>query len=117
MVFGGLHGIQIVIAATCGLGWGFGSVGTTLHLGAGLMLLDTLNFLSLVLLIVRIVKASKGVRFKVLVAGKIAEKTGDWNALNCWRTLALPCHEQTGDGRATNYEKVKVGSGVSQAPH
>ena len=74
VVFGGLHVIQIVIAATSGLGWGFGSVGTTLHLGAGLMLLDTLNLLSLVLWIVCIVKAYQGVRFKVPVAGRIAEK-------------------------------------------
>jgi len=73
-VFEGLHVIQIVIAATSGLGWGFGSVGTTLHLGAGLMLLDTLNLLSLVLWIVCIVKAYQGVRFKVPVAGRIAEK-------------------------------------------
>jgi uncharacterized membrane protein len=74
VVFGGLHVIQIVIAATSGLGWGFGSVGTILHLGAGLMLLDTLNLLSLVLWIVCIVKAYQGVRFKVPVAGRIAEK-------------------------------------------
>ena len=74
VVFGGLHVIQIVIAATSGLGWGFGSVGTTLHLGAGLLLLDTLNLLSLVLWIVCIVKAYQGVRFKVPVAGRIAEK-------------------------------------------
>ena len=74
VVFGGLHVIQIVIAATSGLGWAFGSVGTTLHLGAGLMLLDTLNLLSLVLWIVCIVKAYQGVRFKVPVAGRIAEK-------------------------------------------
>ena len=74
VVFGGLHVIQIVIAATSGLGWGFGSFGTTLHLGAGLMLLDTLNLLSLVLWIVCIVKAYQGVRFKVPVAGRIAEK-------------------------------------------
>jgi uncharacterized membrane protein len=74
VVFGGLHVIQIVIAATSGLGWGFGSVGTTLHLGAGLLLLDTLNLLSLVLWIVCIVKAYQGLRFKVPVAGRIAEK-------------------------------------------
>ena len=74
VVFVGLHAIQVVIAATFGLGWGFGSVGTTLHLGAGLMLLDTLNLLSLVLWIVCIVKAYQGVRFKVPVAGRIAEK-------------------------------------------
>ncbi len=74
VVFGALHVIRVVIATTFGLGWGFGSVGTTLHLGAGLILLDTLNLLSLVLWIVCIVKAYQGIRFKVPVAGEIAEK-------------------------------------------
>jgi uncharacterized membrane protein len=74
VVFGALQVIQVVIAATFGLGWGFGRVGTTLHLGAGLILLDTLSLLSLVLWIVCMVKAYQGVRFKVPVAGEIAEK-------------------------------------------
>lgn len=74
VVFGSLHVIQAVIAATFGLGWGFGRVGTTLHLGDGLMLLDALSLLSLVLWIICIVKAYQGVRFKVPVAGEIAEK-------------------------------------------
>ena len=39
-----------------------------------MILLDTLNLLSLVLLIVCIVKAYQGIRFKVPVAGHIAEK-------------------------------------------
>jgi uncharacterized membrane protein len=73
VVFGGLHVIQVVIAATFGLGWGFGRVGT-LHLGAGLILLDVLSLLSLVLWIICIVKAYQGVRFKVPVAGEIAKK-------------------------------------------
>ncbi len=74
VLFGALHVIQIVIATTFGLGWGFDRVGTTLHLGAGLILLDTLNLLSLVLWIVCIVKAYQGIRFKVPVAGEIAVK-------------------------------------------
>jgi uncharacterized membrane protein len=74
VVFGALQLIRVEIAATFGLGWGFGSVGTTLHLGAGLILLDTLSLLSLVLWIVCIVKAYQGVRFKVPVAGEIPEK-------------------------------------------
>ena len=74
VVFGALHVIQVVIATTFGLGWGFGSVGTTLHLGAGLMILDALNLLALVLWVICIVKAYQGVRFKVPVAGEIAEK-------------------------------------------
>jgi uncharacterized membrane protein len=74
VVFGCLHVIQVVIAATFGLGLGFGRVGTTLDLGAGLILLDILSLLSLVLWIVCIVKAYQGVRFKVPVAGEIAEK-------------------------------------------
>ncbi len=74
VVFGGLHVIRVLIAATFGLGWGFGSVGTALHLGAGLILLDTLSLLSLVLWIVCIVKAYQGVRFKLPVAGEVAEK-------------------------------------------
>ena len=74
VVFGGLHVIQVVVAATFGLGWGFGGVGAMDRLGAGLVLLDTLNLLSLVLWIVCIVKAYQGVRFKVPVAGEIAEK-------------------------------------------
>ena len=74
VVFGVLHVIQVVIATTFGLGWGFGSVGATHHLGAGLMVLDALNLLSLVLWIICIVKAYQGVKFKVPVAGEIAEK-------------------------------------------
>jgi uncharacterized membrane protein len=74
VVFGGLHVIQVVIATTFGLGWGLGRVGTTLHLGAGLILLDALRLLSLVLWIICIVKAYQDVRFKVPVAGEIAEK-------------------------------------------
>jgi uncharacterized membrane protein len=74
VVFGGLHVIQVVVAATFGLGWGFGGVGAMGRLGAGLIVLDTLNLLSLVLWIVCIVKAYQGARFKVPVAGEIAEK-------------------------------------------
>jgi uncharacterized membrane protein len=74
VVFGALHVIQVVITIIFGLGWGFGSVGPTHHLGAGLILLDTLNLLSLVLWIVCIVKAYQGVKFKLPVAGGIAEK-------------------------------------------
>jgi uncharacterized membrane protein len=66
--------VQVVIAATFGLGWGFGGVGAMHRLGAGLVLLDTLNLLSLMLWIVCIVKAYQGVRFKVPVAGEIAEQ-------------------------------------------
>jgi uncharacterized membrane protein len=74
VVFGGLHVIQVVVAVTFGLGWGFGGLGAMDRLGAGLIVLDTLNLLSLVLWIVCIVKAYQGVRFKVPVAGEIAEK-------------------------------------------
>jgi uncharacterized membrane protein len=74
VVFGGLHVIQVVVATTFGLGWGFGGVGPMGRLGAGLIVLDTLNLLSLALWIVCIVKAYQGVRFKVPVAGGIAEQ-------------------------------------------
>ena len=74
VVFGGLHVIQVLVVTTFGLGWGFGGVAAMDRLGAGLILLDALNLLSLVLWVVCMVKAYQGVKFKVPLAGEIAEK-------------------------------------------
>jgi uncharacterized membrane protein len=62
-----------LVAAAFGLDWGFGGVGAMDRLGAGLVLLDALNLLSLVLWVVCMVKAYQGVKFKVPAAGEIAE--------------------------------------------
>ena len=72
VVFLGLHILRAVLAAIFGMGWfgGFGSWGV-FTLGA--LLLNFLILLSLVLWVVLMVKAFQGVRFKLPLAGDIAE--------------------------------------------
>jgi len=71
VTFGGLHIIRIVLGAVFGFGWWY--YGGWAHLGIGALLLGALGIISLVLWIVCMVRASQGVRFKVPVAGDIAE--------------------------------------------
>jgi uncharacterized membrane protein len=71
VTFGGLHIIRIVLGAVFGFGWWY--YGGWANLGIGAVLLSALGLISLVLWIVCMVRAYQGVRFKVPIAGDIAE--------------------------------------------
>jgi len=71
VTFGGLHIIRIVLAAVFGFGWWF--YGGWANFGIGALLLGAVGLISLVLWIVCMVKAYQGARFKVPIAGDIAE--------------------------------------------
>ncbi|MFI5098713.1 MAG: zinc-ribbon domain-containing protein [Candidatus Acidiferrales bacterium] len=71
VTFGGLHIIRIVVSAVFGYGWWY--YGGWANLGVGALLLGALGLISLVLWIVCMVRAYQGVRFKVPIAGDIAE--------------------------------------------
>ena len=71
VTFGGLHIIRIVLGIFFGVGWWY--YGGWANLGVGALLLGALGLLSFVLWIVCMVKAYQGVRFKVPIAGDIAE--------------------------------------------
>jgi len=73
VVFLGLHILRAVLAAMFGMGWRFGGFGNWGVFTVGALLLNFLNLLSLVLWIVLMVKAFQDVRFKLPLAGNIAE--------------------------------------------
>jgi uncharacterized membrane protein len=73
VVFLGLHILRVVLAATFGMGWWFGGFGNWGVFTLGALLLNFLSLLSLVLWVVLMVKAFQGVRFKLPLAGDIAE--------------------------------------------
>jgi uncharacterized membrane protein len=70
VTFGGLHIIRIVLGIFFGVGWWYGGWA---HLGVGVMLISALGLLSFVLWIVCMVKAYQGERFKLPIAGDVAE--------------------------------------------
>lgn len=72
VVFGGLHILRIVFAMIFGVGWLFGGVGWT-RFSFGFALFSLVGLVTLVLWIVLMVKAYQGERFKVPIAGDIAE--------------------------------------------
>ena len=72
VVFLGLHILRAVLAAIFGMGW-FGGFGGWGVFTLGALLLNFLSLLSLVLWVVLMVKAFQGVRFKLPLAGDIAE--------------------------------------------
>ena len=73
VVFLGLHILRSVLGAMFGMGWWFGAFGNWGLFTLGGFLLNLLGLLSLILWIVLMVKAFQGVRFKVPLAGDIAE--------------------------------------------
>ena len=73
VVFLGLHILQSVLGATFGMGWWFGGFGGWGVSSLGGLLLSLLSLLSLILWIVLMVKAFQGVRFKLPLAGDIAQ--------------------------------------------
>jgi len=73
VVFLGLHILRAVLAAIFGMEWWFGGFGKWGVFTFGALLLNFLSLLSLVLWVVLLVKAFQGVRFKLPLAGDIAE--------------------------------------------
>jgi uncharacterized membrane protein len=71
VTFGGLHIIRIVLGVFFGVGWWY--YGGWANIGIGAMLLGALGLLTFVLWIVCMVKAYQGARFKLPIAGDIAE--------------------------------------------
>jgi len=71
VTFGGLHIVRALIAIMFGVGWWWGR-GFGLR-GGGLFLLWGLSLLTLVLWIYCMIKAYQGERFKLPIAGDIAE--------------------------------------------
>jgi len=73
VTFGGLHILRIVLGMPFGVGWWFGGFGHWGGFGIGIVLLSFLGLLTFVLWIICMVKAYQGVRFKLPLAGDIAE--------------------------------------------
>ena len=73
VVFLGLHVLRGVLGQILGVGWWFGGVGYWGAFTLGMFLLNLLSLLSLILWIVLMIRAYKCVRFKLPVAGEIAE--------------------------------------------
>jgi uncharacterized membrane protein len=73
VVFLGLQIFQAVLGPIFGMGWRFGGVGYWGALTLGTLLLNLISILTLVLWIVLMLKAFQGVRFKVPLAGDIAQ--------------------------------------------
>ena len=73
VVFGGLHILRIVLAMMFGVSWWFGGgIGLT-GFSFGWLLFSLISLVALILWIVLIVKAYQGERFKVPIAGDLAE--------------------------------------------
>jgi len=75
VTFAGLHVIRAVIAGIFGFGWFMGGWHSGYDLGgfgAGIALLSLISLVSFVLWIICMVKAYKGERFMVPIAGEIA---------------------------------------------
>jgi uncharacterized membrane protein len=73
VVFLGLQILQAVLGSIFGMGWWFGGGGYWGAFTLGTLLLNLISILTLVLWIVLMLKAFQGVRFKVPLAGDIAE--------------------------------------------
>jgi uncharacterized membrane protein len=72
VTFGGLHILRMALAMVFGIGWWFGG-GWGVRWAGGLFLLWALSILTLVLWIYCMIKAYQGERFKLPIAGDIAE--------------------------------------------
>ena len=75
ITFGGLHILRAALGLAFGVGWWFGSYRHAAYFPVALPILGLLGLLTLVLWIVLMVKAYQGQRFKLPVAGDLAE---DW---------------------------------------
>lgn len=73
VVFLGLHILRALLGTIFGVGWWFGGFGGWEVSALGAVLLNLVSLLTLVLWVVLMVKAFQGVRFKLPLAGEIAE--------------------------------------------
>ena len=73
VVFLGLHILRSVVGALFGMGWWLGGFGNWAVFSLGGFLVDVLGLLTLILWIVLMLKAFQGVRFKLPLAGDMAE--------------------------------------------
>jgi len=73
VVFGGLHILRIVLATAFGMGWWFGGGLGWTGFSFGWLLFSLIGLVTLILWIVLMVKAYQGERFKVPIAGELAE--------------------------------------------
>jgi uncharacterized membrane protein len=73
VVFVGLHILQAVLGAIFGMDWWFGGFGRWGTFTVGALLSNFVSLLTLALWIILMVKAFQGVRFKLPLAGDIAE--------------------------------------------
>lgn len=78
VTFGGLHAIRIALGITLGFGWWFSPMRGP-HMVVALPLLGLLGLLSFVLWIVCMVKAHQGERFRLPIAGEMAESLAGSN--------------------------------------
>lgn len=74
VTFGGLHLIRVMVGAVFGVGWWY--FGGWANLGLGALLRGCIELFTFVLWVVCMVKAYQGVRFKLPIAGDIAEGFG-----------------------------------------
>ena len=74
VVFLGLQILQALLGSIFGMGWRFRPGGYWGAFTFGTLLLNLISFLTLVLWIVLMLKAFQGVRFKVPLAGDIAQR-------------------------------------------
>ena len=72
VTFGGLHVVRAIIGFSFGIGWWWGG-GFSMHWAGALLLLWALSLLTLFLWIYCMIKAYQGERFKLPIAGDIAE--------------------------------------------
>lgn len=69
----GLHILRVVLGMIFGMGSWFGGIGSWGAFSLGNFLVNLIGLLSLILCVVLMVKAFQGVRFKLPVAGGVAE--------------------------------------------
>src|SRR5437773_2765439 len=73
VVFLGLHILRALLGTIFGVAWWFGGFGGWEVSALGAVLLNLVSLLTLVLWVVLMVKAFQGMRFKLPLAGEIAE--------------------------------------------
>ena len=74
VVFGGLTIVRFALGVMFGAGWWFGAMQGWAGLTIGVPLLSLVSLLGLILWILLMIKAYQGVRFKLPIAGEIAER-------------------------------------------
>lgn len=73
VVFGGLHILRIIMGAIFGFSWMLGGPGGWAGFGMGFVLFGLISLLTLVLWVVLMIKGYQHERFKVPLAGDLAE--------------------------------------------